>query len=169
MDNRPAGGLMNMGGRNIRTVWNITGGNYPGAHFATFPPELPERCIKMATSLHGVCPHCGAPWVRMTKREKIKLDDGNRTIAEVNGLSPTSVFVTGEMSIKKTIGWQPSCNCENNSPVPATVLDPFGGSGTTGQVAFELGRDAVLIELNPKYIELINERINPLLESNRMW
>lgn len=39
-----------------------------------------------------------------------------------------------------------------------TVLDPFGGSGTTGEVALELGRKAVLIELNPKYIPLIERR-----------
>lgn len=41
-----------------------------------------------------------------------------------------------------------------------TVLDPFGGSGTTGQVALELGRKAVLIELNPEYIKLIEQRTN---------
>lgn len=40
------------------------------------------------------------------------------------------------------------------------VLDPFGGSGTTGQVALELGRKAVLIELNPDYEKLINNRTN---------
>src|SRR5208337_2965315 len=39
-----------------------------------------------------------------------------------------------------------------------TVLDPFGGSGTTGKVAIELGRKAILIELNPDYVELAKER-----------
>lgn len=43
-------------------------------------------------------------------------------------------------------------------PVGETVLDPFAGSGTTGQVAMELGRNAILIELNPKYVELIKQR-----------
>lgn len=38
------------------------------------------------------------------------------------------------------------------------VLDPFGGSGTTGQVALELGRQATLIELNPEYVKLIEKR-----------
>lgn len=38
------------------------------------------------------------------------------------------------------------------------VLDPFGGSGTTGQVALEFGRRAVLIELNPEYAQIIDRR-----------
>lgn len=38
------------------------------------------------------------------------------------------------------------------------VLDPFGGSGTTGMVALELGRKAVLIELNAEYVKLIHRR-----------
>ena len=41
-----------------------------------------------------------------------------------------------------------------------TVLDPFAGSGTTGQVAIELGRKAILIELNPAYMELAQDRTN---------
>jgi DNA modification methylase len=40
-----------------------------------------------------------------------------------------------------------------------TVLDPFGGSGTTGAVAIEHGRRSILIELNPEYIPLIQERL----------
>ena len=38
------------------------------------------------------------------------------------------------------------------------VLDPFAGSGTTGKVALELGRKAILIELNPAYVKLANDR-----------
>lgn len=44
-------------------------------------------------------------------------------------------------------------------PVGGTVLDPFGGAGTTGLVADRLRRDAVLIELNPTYAEMARERI----------
>lgn len=43
------------------------------------------------------------------------------------------------------------------------VLDPFGGSGTTGQVALELGRRATLIELNPEYVKLIERRTSVTL------
>jgi DNA modification methylase len=41
-----------------------------------------------------------------------------------------------------------------------TVLDPFAGSGTTGEVATELGRNSILVELNPSYIPLIEKRTN---------
>lgn len=44
------------------------------------------------------------------------------------------------------------------TPAGATVLDPFGGSGTTGMVALELGRSAILCELNPAYVKLAEER-----------
>jgi len=40
-----------------------------------------------------------------------------------------------------------------------TVLDPFSGSGTTALAALELGRKAILIELNPEYSEDGVERL----------
>lgn len=45
-------------------------------------------------------------------------------------------------------------------PKGGTVLDPFGGAGTTGLVADRLQRNAVLIELNPDYAALAEARIN---------
>lgn len=44
-----------------------------------------------------------------------------------------------------------------------TVLDPFGGSGTVGKAALELGRKSVLCELNPEYIPLIEQRCSTTL------
>jgi DNA modification methylase len=79
--------------RNRRSVWSITTKPFSEAHFATFPPELPEICIKAG------CPEGG------------------------------------------------------------TVLDPFGGAGTTGLVADRLKRDAILIELNPEYAAMAERRI----------
>lgn len=80
-------------GSNARNVWTIAPKPFKGAHFATMPTTLAERCI-----LAGTKP--------------------------------------GD-----------------------TVLDPFGGAGTTGLVADRLNRNAVLIELNPDYITLANQRI----------
>ena len=44
-----------------------------------------------------------------------------------------------------------------------TVLDPFGGSGTTAQVALEHGCNAIVCELNPDYVPLIHQRCDSLL------
>ncbi len=43
--------------------------------------------------------------------------------------------------------------------VPCTVLDPFGGAGTTGLVADRLKRNAILIELNPTYAKMAEQRL----------
>ena len=78
--------------RNKRDVWTVAVNSYKGAHFATYPIELIQPCIRAG------CPAGG------------------------------------------------------------TVLDPFGGSGTTGVAAASEGRNAVLIELNPEYVHLIEDR-----------
>jgi DNA modification methylase len=44
-------------------------------------------------------------------------------------------------------------------PEGGTVLDPFGGAGTTGLVADRLGRNAILCELNPEYAAMAEGRI----------
>lgn len=48
-------------------------------------------------------------------------------------------------------------------PIGGTILDPFGGSGTTGLVSVNNNRNAILCDLNPSYIELAKNRI----EENR--
>jgi DNA modification methylase len=44
-------------------------------------------------------------------------------------------------------------------PKGGTVLDPFGGAGTTALVADRLGRNAILIELNPSYAAMARARL----------
>jgi hypothetical protein len=51
-----------------------------------------------------------------------------------------------------TTGWAPTCKC-GAGVIPCTVLDPFGGSGTTAQVSRHLGRRTILCELNEDYAE----------------
>jgi DNA modification methylase len=46
-----------------------------------------------------------------------------------------------------------------------TVLDPFGGSGTTAAVAVELGRKAILVELNPAYVQLSKKRLKKRVQT----
>jgi len=84
----------NMETKNKRNVWTVTTKPCKEAHFATFPKDLIEPCIKAG------CPEGGV------------------------------------------------------------VLDPFGGSGTTGIVAKQFNRTAILIELNPEYIEIAKKRID---------
>ena len=81
-------------GRNKRNVWTVTTKPCKEAHFATFPKDLIEPCIKAG------CPEGGV------------------------------------------------------------VLDPFGGSCTTGIVAALNNRNAILIELNQNYIYIANKRID---------
>jgi DNA modification methylase len=45
-------------------------------------------------------------------------------------------------------------------PIGGTILDPFAGAGTVGLVASRLGRDAILIDLNPTYTAMAQERID---------
>ena len=53
-------------------------------------------------------------------------------------------------------------SCTHPIEEAGTVLDPFGGSGTTAQVALEEGRSAILCELNPDYIALAHKRMQGL-------
>ena len=119
-------------GANLRNVWEFPAAHFNDSHFATFPPELPKRCIMAGTSEHGCCAACGAPWRRVA-----------RSLARRH----------------ETDGWEPGCDCEAGVS-PCRVLDPFGGSGTTGLVADRLGRAAILIELNPEYSEMARRRIH---------
>jgi site-specific DNA-methyltransferase (adenine-specific) len=41
--------IVEVNGRNCRSVWNIHTQGFAGAHFATFPPKLVEPCIKAST------------------------------------------------------------------------------------------------------------------------
>jgi DNA modification methylase len=43
-----------------------------------------------------------------------------------------------------------------------TVLDPFGGSGTTAISALDWGRDSISIEIVPEYVETIERRLSTL-------
>jgi DNA modification methylase len=156
--------------RNVRSVWTVATRPYKGAHFAVMPPKLVEPCIKAGTSGRGVCPACGAPWVRVVERERPSEPTGRtrRLAAKQNvvtggvitgGAKPTTLGLNAADVRATTLGWRPSCPCDAGDPIPATVLDPFAGSGTTGAVAVGLGRSFIGIDLNPEYLALAEARI----------
>ena len=48
------------------------------------------------------------------------------------------------------------------------VLDPFLGSGTTAIVAMQNARNFIGIEVNPEYIKMAYERLDPYLKQERI-
>lgn len=152
-------------GRNARSVWTIATEPFSGSHFATMPTELARRCILAGTSAKGCCPDCGAPWQRVVERGELageaRIQTSARPAAAVRDVSSSSLLRTNGRTWREVrhAGWRATCACDAGEPVPCTVLDCFGGSGTTGLVADQLGRDAILIELNPDYAEMARRRI----------
>ncbi len=151
--------LGNPAGRNKRSVWTVATAPYPGAHYATFPPELIRPCIRAGTSARGCCPRCGAPWVRVVEREPMVIARSERGAAmgEFGRTQASGTMVEPASAV--TLGWQPSCRCPAHEPVPAVVADPFCGSGTTCQVATEEGRDWYAGDLDPRSVGWTAERL----------
>ena len=145
---------------NRRSVWAISTHSYKGAHFATYPPRLVEPCILAGTSASGCCPTCGAPWRRVTEKNRVATRPGDGS--KVNGRETIEVGNRDpQRHVTQTIttGWAASCKCPAHEPIPCTVLDPFLGSGTTAAVAEYLGRRWIGCELNEEYAELALQRI----------
>ena len=166
------------------TVLNIPTEAYPGAHFATFPRKLVEPCIRAGTSEKGCCPRCGAGWVRESEQVGLAVDRWSSSYALADEVGGTHRERTTRR-IMATVAWRPACSCfghfvelddepENPyarprrvyvpdgpqpDPVPAVVLDPFAGSGTTMVVASALGRSAIGIDLSTDYLALARRRI----------
>jgi len=149
------------GGRNVRSVWVIPTQPFSEAHFAVFPEALVEPCIKAGTSEKGVCSICGAPYERIIEKvDPVDVkEDHEPTYEWDNEWLPSTPEAMEETVERKTVGWSQTCGCKDSTAVPATVLDPFGGSGTTALVAHNLDRNSISIELNPKYCDMQEKRL----------
>ena len=160
------------GGRNPRNVQIFTSeGGFKEEHFATFPPGLPMWCIKAATSERGVCPQCRAPWARILEpsaeyAEKLT----NNSTQWYSGKGKVDLHsgnsYSGITADYRILGWKATCQCNAGEPIPATVLDPFSGAGTTGIAACRLERSYIGIDISEKYTKMAKRRIEaeaPLL------
>jgi len=151
-------------GRNKRNVWTIATRPYSGSHYAVMPPALVEPCIQ-AGCPHKVCVECGAPWERVTESSKVETFGGTPKTAgrKAQGLQSskstigrTKAWKPGERTTT-TLGWEPTCEHEAGT-AQGLVLDPFGGSGTVGQVAESLGRKWLLFDLDARNEALMAQR-----------
>lgn len=153
----------NPAGANLRNYWLLGPEPSKLEHWASFPTEIPKRCILAGTSERGGCRACGAPWVRETERgglvgrharpgQPARLSPQGYLRADGSRCGVNEGGVT-------TLGWQPSCRCDAGPPTAQTVLDPFAGSGTSLLVADRLGRNANGIELNPAYAQMARRRV----------
>jgi len=123
------------------------------------PFNYPERTYNPDTSDHKT-----AELKQIGNRSTAGLHDGRtkygnpsigrnkRSVWTMNTMPyPEAHFATFPPELPKTC-------IKAGCPKDGVVLDPFAGSGTTGWVARSLGRKAILIEINPRYGELIEER-----------
>lgn len=149
----------------LRNVWRVNTQPTRDAHFATWPEELVRRILLLSTSEKGCCPACKSPWNRIVEsdRQPTRPGVGSKVYVEppIDADSPYRKHngdICGNRDPQRhvtkfrTLGWEPSCRCDAGDPEPCLVADFFCGTGTTGQVARELGRRFVGIDLNMDYL-----------------
>jgi DNA modification methylase len=150
--------------RNLRSVWSFPTQGFPDAHFAVFPRELPERCIK-AGCPEWVCPKCGKARVRVTETA-LTVHDGKTASAYPKGTTANRLALLRQAARERggeyvneraTLAWT-DCGCGAGF-IGGVVLDPFVGSGTTCEVAYHLGRQAIGIDASAKYLDMAIGRV----------
>lgn len=150
----------NPAGRPLLDWWQITEAGYPEAHHAVFPRALVEPVIA-AMCPRRVCLTCGEPSRRIVTDAN---ETGGRYAAKYDGTRTAGTGDRGgsnfHTAAKHTAGWT---DCGHDTWRTGHVLDPFAGSGTTGEVATGYGRAATLIDLDERNAELARKRIGPFL------
>ena len=158
----------NAGTRIPRNVWLLSSEPTKFNHFATFPSELVRRMLA-PLSPKGCCPECGQQWAPVVDTERVatrpglankiwKHEDGDK-IGQRSDSSP-NLDPQRHLSQVQVLGYRPTCQCGIDETAPCEVLDPFSGTGTTGQTACYLGHNYTGIELNPEYAAFTEEWIN---------
>lgn len=158
------------GKRNKRAVWRTSVSTFQGDHFATYPPQLIEPCIMASTSEYGCCVKCGTPWHRTFEKVKVEKDTTQNKTSTKRKEEPVNMFEeecpTQEQEKEYSLelvstGWEKGCKCKTNKVTSCLVLDPFSGTGTTGEVALKHGQRYVGVELNKEYLEISRKRLHP--------
>lgn len=154
--------------RNKRSVWHMSTVPYLEAHFATFPPALPRTCIAAGSSPRA-CGKCGAPDRRVVLRrivDRTELPTDHPEYRPTKSEGPKEYAGEGQTgagrrySITRTLGWKPACrHYDDWGTGKCHVLDPFAGAATTALETLSAGRDATLIELSPRYVDMQVRRI----------
>lgn len=152
----------------LTDTWVLNPRPLEAAHFATYPERLVEPCIKAGSSEHGACSECGSPWERVIERVGGPPLDNRNAPCEVGrgdgdtrprGSSLSGLYAEYGYATNVTTGWKATCDHPGAPVVPCVVLDPFNGSGTTGVVALQHGRNYIGCEINEDYIKLAKARL----------
>lgn len=135
-------------------------------HYAAFPPEIPRRIIEGWCPVR-ICDRCGEGRRPLIEREPMEwsASEGRPEAAASSTGATARTRLSGTMTKAPTarvVG--ETCRCtelgERLPPsTPATVLDPFGGAGTTALVARLLGRDAYSFDISSSYTRLALWRV----------
>lgn len=144
-------------GRNMRDVWTFSTAQSTESHFATFPEELPRRCI-LAACPREVCQGCGEARVRVVEIAKASATNSHQKFGKSDGTDHGQAEQPYRVASSINVGWS-TCSCDSPTYAPGVVLDPFAGTGTTGVVALRLGRSFIGIELSPKYAEMARTKL----------
>lgn len=101
-------------GANIGNIWRMPTAMSAEKHFAQFPEQLPEICIKAGSSEYGCCSECGKPYARIL--ERVVNDYRTERYADGSGYDdrrkPNDIFAQATSSTIKTIGWKATCSCK---------------------------------------------------------
>ena len=147
--------------RNKRSVWTVPVKPYNEAHFAVFPTSLIEPAI-LAGCPPKICSECGTPYEReMVTVEVPERETRDNMVGVIPKRDKTSRMNSKDMKslVQEDRGFTKNCSCSGSQTSAGRVLDPFGGSGTTALVADRHGRDATIIELNHKYVDIAETRL----------
>lgn len=132
-------------------------------HFAAFPTEWPRRIIQ-GWSPRGICTVCGEgrrPVSDVTYEKSAEERRHRLGVSKTDAVGIGTTHGNGSAGLGRltTITGE-ACACpEPTAPTrPGTVLDPFGGTGTTALVAHALGRHGISNDMSADYCRLAGWR-----------